>query len=318
MSQALISLLNKVIGNQGKKLTKEDEYVWYCPKCNHYKRKLQINIKSGYFHCWVCEFKGRTLFQMFKKLGASQEQYTELSGYVQHTPQKIESKTQSSTDTPVNLPSEYKPLWEKSNNLVYKHAINYLKKRGIGLGDIIKYSMGYCETGLYKDRIIIPSYDENGRLNFFVGRHIFEGGMKYRNSPTPKDIVGFDLYINWDEPITLCEGPFDAISIKRNAIPLFGTVILEKLEKKIIEKKVKTIYLSLDRDAFSKSITIIENLMNHGVEVKFIDFPDDKDAGDLGFEKMVDLINGTESVKFSDLIRFKMNNGKTKRHLEIF
>ncbi len=81
-------------------------------------------------------------------------------------------------------------------------------------------------------------------LNFFVGRDIFESKMKYRNSPTPKDVVGFELFINWDEPIVLCEGPFDAIAIKRNAIPLFGKTILSNLRRKIIEKKVnKYIYL---------------------------------------------------------------------------
>ena len=75
-----------------------------------------------------------------------------------------------------------------------------------------------------------------------MGFWLFLGKMKYRNCTTTKDIIGFDLFINWDEPIILCEGVFDAMAFKRNAIPLFGKTVMNKLQKKIIEKKVKTIW----------------------------------------------------------------------------
>ena len=69
----------------------------------------------------------------------------------------------------------------------------------------MKYNIGYCESGLFSNRVIIPSYDEDGKLNFFVGRDIYESPMKYKNSSTTKDVVGFELFINWNEPIVLCE-----------------------------------------------------------------------------------------------------------------
>ncbi len=34
--------------------------------------------------------------------------------------------------------------------------------------------------------------------------------------------IPFEIFINWNSPIIRCEGMFDAISIKRNAIPLLG------------------------------------------------------------------------------------------------
>ena len=123
--------------------------------------------------------------------------------------------------------------------------MHYLKKRRIGPKEILRYSIGYCESGIYSNRIIIPSYDSEGTLNFFVGRDFYSSKMKYRNSPTTKDIIGFDLFINWDEPIILCEGVFDAMAFKRNAIPLFGKTVMKTLQKKIIESRVKIIYLAL-------------------------------------------------------------------------
>ena len=67
--------------------------------------------------------------------------------------------------------------------------------------DIKKYKIGYCEDGLYQHRIIIPSYDDDGVLNYFVGRSYMESGMKYKNPNVSKDVVGFDYFIAWSKPI---------------------------------------------------------------------------------------------------------------------
>ena len=109
----------------------------------------------------------------------------------------------------------------------------------------MKHNIGFCDEGQYSNRIIIPSYDSDGQLNFSVGRDFYNSKMKYKNSPTPKDVIGFDLFVNWDEPIILCEGVFDAIAIKRNAIPLFGKTIQSKLEKEIYKQGVKKIVCNL-------------------------------------------------------------------------
>ena len=90
-------------------------------------------------------------------------------------------------------------------------------KRGLRPEDIVKYNIGYCETGEYEDKIIIPSYDDDGKLNFFVGRSFYQSKYKHKNPKVSKDIVGFDLLVNWDIPLVLCEGAFDAIAIRRNS-----------------------------------------------------------------------------------------------------
>ena len=215
----------------------------------------------------------------------------------------------------MELPKEFLSLVYKHPSPVYKNAIYYLSKREITYEDILKYNIGYCDQGLYTNRIIIPSYDEDGQLNFFVGRDIFESKMKYRNSPTSKDVVGFELFINWDEPIVLCEGPFDAIAVKRNAIPLFGKTILSNLKRRIIEKKVKQVYISLDRDAFKDSLKMVEEFMKNDIDVYFVNLPE-KDPSDLGFEKIIPLLKETEKMKFSDLMRYKLN-GKVKKSINI-
>ena len=310
----IVNLLNRVLNSNGTKLKKLDEYMYWSPFISHHKPKLQINVRTQKWHCWVSNVGGRTLFQLLKKVSASNQHFDELRELVGDSP-RYKRKTDTKLKKVVQLPNEYKPLWNGEDSIVKRHALSYLYKRGITDSDILKYNIGYCDEGMYSNRIIIPSYDSDGQLNFFVGRDFYSSKMKYRNCTTTKDIIGFDLFINWDEPIILCEGVFDAMAFKRNAIPLFGKTVMNKLQKKIIEKKVKTIYLALDNDAIKDAIKISDNFINNGVNVKLMKF-EEKDPSEIGFENLLYLINRTEQTKFSDLMRLKLN-GKRKKHMEI-
>ena len=63
-----------------------------------------------------------------------------------------------------------------------KHAYSYLKRRNITTQDILKYNIGYCDYGRYSNMIIIPSYDNNGKLNYFTARSFEKDPyIKYRN-----------------------------------------------------------------------------------------------------------------------------------------
>ena len=311
----IVNLLNRVIGNNGRLLSKANEYMYWSPFVSHHKPKLQINIKTQKWHCWISNQGGHNLFQLFKKLKASKEQFDELADIVGKPRQSLSSNREKVKENIVRLPKEFKPLWKSADSIIKRHALNYLKKRGITMGDIIRYNVGYCEDGVYGNRIIIPSYSSDGELNYFVGRNIYDGGMKYKNPPVSKDVIGFDLFINWDEPIVLCEGVFDAMAIKRNAVPLFGKTIPKSLMKKIYEKKVKKIYILLDSDAVKDSIKITDDLMRNGIDVYFVNLREE-DPSDMGFKKVINLIKETKQTSFSDLMRMKLN-GKTKKYMEI-
>ena len=309
----IVNLLNRVLNTKGTRLKKLNEYMYWSPFVSHHKPKLQINIQSGKWHCWVSNVGGYNLFQLLKKVGASKQHFDELIILVDDIPRYKQNK--DSKKETVQLPKEFKSLWNGGDGIVKRHALSYLYKRGIDDSDILKYNIGYCDDGLYSNRIIIPSYDADGKLNFFVGRDFYNSKMKYRNSPTTKNIIGFDLFINWDEPIILCEGVFDAMAFKRNAIPLFGKNVMSNLQKKIIETKVKVIYLALDNDALEDTIKISEYFINNGIDVRMMKFKE-KDPSEIGFESLLYLINKTTKTKFSDLMRLKLN-GKTKKYMEV-
>ena len=311
----IVTLLNRVIGNNGRLLKKANEYMYWSPFTSHHKPKLQVNIKTGKWHCWISNQGGHNLFQLFKKLNANREQYEELGEIVGKPAYSLSSNSSKVKDKKLSLPKEFKPLWESGSSIIKRHSMVYLNNRNVTRGDIIRYGIGYCEGGTYNNRMIIPSYDCDGELNYFVGRDIYSGWMKYKNPPVSKNVIGFDLFINWDEPIVLCEGVFDAMAIKRNAIPLFGKTVPKLLMKKIYEKRVKSIYILLDRDAMKDSIKMVERFMKNGIDVYFVNL-EEGDPSDVGFEKTINLIKETKQTSFSDLMGMKLN-GKKRKYMEI-
>ena len=301
----IVNLLNRVLKSQGQQLPKENEYMYWSPFVAHHKPKLQVNIKNGKWHCWVSGEGGHNFFQLFKKVGVTQKYYDELrqlsNEFVSynHIP-KIKSKKD------VKLPDEYKPLWIPTDDPIYKNAIYYLRKRKINAREIIRYSIGYCDRGPYSNRIIIPSYDECGKLNYFIARDIFPNSkFKYKNPPMSKDTVCFELFINWNEPIILCEGVFDAITIRNNVIPLLGKFPSKTLVKRLVEKKVKTIYVALDEDAKKDAIKLSKFLMDYGISTYLLDMKG-KDPSELGFIKFWEIVKNTKQSKFSDIIKGRL------------
>ncbi len=177
------------------------------------------------WHCWISDKKGRSIASLFKQLNLPKEKFEQLSRVIESTKYRNVTSTETKTES-IQLPAEYKPLWIPKNTPDYRNAMHYLKNRNVTIFDILKYRIGYCDAGEYSGKIIIPSYDCNGQLNYFVSRAFYKADQqKHKNPKISKDIIGFDLTINWSQPIILCEGSFDAIAIKRNAIPLFGKII---------------------------------------------------------------------------------------------
>ena len=173
--------------------------------------------------------------------------------------------------------------------------------------DILMYSIGYCSSNGYSNRIIIPSYDADGKLNYFIARDMFPNSrMKYKNPPMSKDTVCFEMFINWNEPIVLCEGVFDAIAIRRNVIPLLGKFPSKTLVMRLVEKKVKKIYVALDRDAKKDAIKLSKFLMDYGIETYLLNM-EDKDPSELGFKNFWELLKNTKQSKFSDIIKGRLN-----------
>jgi len=305
INELLVSLVNSVLGI-GKR-TSKGNHSYNCPFCNHHKPKLEVNFtdnKNGDnpWHCWACDKKGRKLRSLFKQIEVSSEYFSQLKKLVKSGYEVEEVKTEEKI---LELPKEYKNIIG-NKNIISKHASVYLKRRNISEDDILKYNIGYCEYGPYADRVVIPSYDSKGKLNYFTSRTFKEDTFQtYKNPDTSRNIIPFEMLINWDLPIILCEGPFDAIAIKRNAIPLLGKNIQSNLMKKLVSSKVKKIYIALDTDAFNQALKFCEELLNEGKEVYLVELPG-KDPSEMGFKEFTKLIQKATPLNQFSLMEKKI------------
>ena len=303
--QSVINILDDVLG-PGTSM-KNDEQAHYCPFCHHHKKKLQINLQSQKWHCWVCDSKGKRIQSLLRRLHVDSRKLKKIfeiygDDYVVYSNNTEDEKVE------LRLPKEFRSLLEepKGINPLFRKVKEYARKRNISEGDIKRYNIGYCDSGHYANRIIIPSYDRDNRLNYFIARSVFdEEKFKYKNPPVSKNVIMFENQINWNEPITLVEGVFDAMAVKRNAIPLLGKFVPKTLNDTIYKKEVKGINILLDEDAQEQALYYTVQYQNQGITTKNIK-PTDKDASDMGFSEVNSKLKESKETEFSDIISQKL------------
>jgi len=301
------------------KNTSKGNVAFHCPFCNHRKRKLEVileadNSKFGYWHCWSCNARGKSVYSLFNQIGNKNpivlnhiyKQEKQYNKYI------VQNNNQKPKVQGLELPSEFIPLHGIKNRTKYVNVIlTYLLNRGITPIDIFRYNIGYCETGRYKHRVIIPNYNANGELNFYLGRYIFnhKNVINYLGPKTDKSkIIGFENLINWKLPIHLIEGQYDAITHKNNSIPLYGKTLNDTLLNKIITEQPKIIHIILDKEAIKHAVKIARKLSINLLNTKiYITLLGDEDPNDLGQKKLQAYINSAKEFNDEFLIKYKIH-----------
>lgn len=280
-----IRILSGILGNSYKS---NDEYLYRCPSCGHHKRKLSVNFSSNVFKCWICDYRGKSIRRIIRRYGNRQQlqewdrmfsgrhDMSEHSRFQLFATEEVEDEK-----TILNLPDDFKTLATANRSRGSIAAYGYLKNRGLTERDILKYKIGYSATGDYAGRIIIPSFDTQGELNYFVARAYDGAWNRYKNPPASRNIVFNDLMIDWDKDVILVEGVFDAIKAD-NSIPILGSSLRDDsiLFKKIVAKDA-CVYIALDKDARKKEEKIIKNLLKHDIETYKIDVSGYDDVGEM-------------------------------------
>jgi len=293
----------------GKFHHSNDECLFYCPKCKHHKRKFSINLEKGAFKCWICDYYGRSLRRLVRKYGdfRTLQKWDKLNGREDITkfddlfPKEIETELLQRID----LPKEFVSLANEDLPLAMMPALNYLENRRITKKDIVRWKIGCCMRGEYNNRVIVPSFDEEGYVNYFVARTFNGAWKKYLNPPVSKDIIFNELYLDFDQELIIVEGIFDAIIAGPNAVPILGSTLREnsKLFQEIV-KNDTPIYVGLDIDAESKSKKIIKDLLNYGIEVYKIDTAGDDDIGSMKKDEFVKRKNEAVLYGSSDYLLY--------------
>jgi len=284
--------IQKIISVLGEPYGTGDELSFSCcnKDCSSHqknKKKLSLNTISGKWHCWVCEISGNSFSSLLRSCGEkgiriSKENLDEFSS-VKENLEKIDVLETKEKIKSIAIPSQFKPIISNQDldSDYFKQALIYLRKRKLSYFDIIKYRIHYNTE---KYQILIPSYDNNGDILLYFIRNIFDSWKEYPSVERTK-IIFNELFIDWQSPIILTEGIFDAFTAGSNAIPLLGSNIKSDhlLFKRIINKKSE-IYIALDPDAKDKMMKISKLFHSHGIKVNVVELQNG-DINELGKEE---------------------------------
>jgi DNA primase len=262
------------------------EILFFCPSCQHHKQKLSVNIHKNAFKCWVCDYRGKNIRRLVRRFGTYSQlsRWDQISGRVDYdkfTEDLFADNKEIEKPQKLKLPDAFESLSNPKLPFTANRAYKYLLSRGIDKYDILRWKMGYCLTGEYRNRIVVPSFDEDGDINYFVSRTFTGDSYKYKNPKASKNIVFNELFVDWDSDLILVEGVFDAV-IAGNSVPVLGSTLRpdSKLIKKIVYHDTP-VYLAFDEDAQKKENQVISMLSKYDVELYKINTSGYDDVGSM-------------------------------------
>ena len=287
--EVLVELLSDVLGKPHQHYESKGQISFDCPVCadekgldhGDGKGNLEINYGKHVYKCWSCgETYGTQgpLGKLFDKFGSKKQKKL----YDLIKPEEL--KQEDIRRPKLRLPEGY-TSFENSNPKFIPHieAMRYLTSRGITDDIIDRYKIGYTATGDYAYRIVVPSYNTENTLNYFVARSFVPKKMKYKNPPVPKDEIIFNEgAVDWKKDVYLCEGVFDSFFLP-NPIVMLGKKMSKLLFETLYNKAEGNIIICTDGDAFKDGVKLYHEL-NGGTlynKIKIIKLPSDKDVCDL-------------------------------------
>jgi hypothetical protein len=244
-----------------------------------HKKKLCLRVDNEFFHCWVCGFRGKGLARFFSRYSP---RYASLASEVFEK----QIKEQSSEPTErITLPTDFHLLADTSSRLDpdIKACRNYVLQRGITEKQMWYFRMGAVSSGSLRRRIIIPSFDLSGDINYFTARSIDESTRKYVNPKVKRsEIIFNEINIDWKEELVLVEGPFDLVKSVYNSACLLGSTLTQhhELFRSIVRNKTPVV-LALDPDAKLKTQKIASLLSSFDIQVKTLDISPYEDVGEM-------------------------------------
>lgn len=290
----IVELLIDVLGEYKFHNDRSGQISFDCPVCSYEikeldhldgKGNLEVNYIQGVYKCWACSETHGThgsLHKLIRKYG-NRRQLKKFELLMPDEEFEIKKKNYQK----VKLPKDFIPFNKIENGLKlthhYKYAINYLKKRNVTDEMINKFNIGFCYTGDYANRIIIPSYDMDGCVNYFTARsYESRTKLKYKNPEAEKEAIIFNEYlIDWTKPVRLVEGPFDHIFVE-NSIPMLGKKLSTLLFEKLYNNATKIIIV-LDGDAYQDAERLYYKLNGGKLfgKIWITKLPVEKDIADL-------------------------------------
>ena len=287
--EVLVELLTDFLGRPHQHYESKGQISFDCPVCAEEKGlesgdgkgNLEINYSKHVYKCWACGETHGTHGPLGKLFdGYATKQQKKVYNLI-----KPEELKQEDIKRPkLRLPEGYMTFKDSNPRFIpHIEAYKYLQSRGITDELIEKYKIGYTVKGDFAYRIIVPSYNTEGVLNYYVARSWAPKKMKYKNPSVPKDEIIFNEgLIDWEKDVYLVEGAFDGFFLE-NSIVMLGKKMSKLLFENLYNRANGNIIICTDGDAWTDGIRLYHELNGGRLynKIKIVKLPKDKDICDL-------------------------------------
>lgn len=274
---SLVEFIESVFGSGH--LSRNNNFDVRCPVCaplDPNKKKLSILLPETRVHCWVCGYKSRTIAPLVKKYGTQTQllKYKEMFDVSIDKNELVTGEREAPQD--VVLPKDFKLLTLAPEcDPDVKAVWRYIFSRGLDERDAWYYKFGVSNEHRWRRRVIMPSFDASGKLNYFTARAVDPGRRpKYDNPDVDKNPIVFnEINVSWNKRLVLVEGPFDLVKCPENSVALLGSDLDERHEllNKIVLNNTP-VALALDGDMWAgKTPKIVKKLTEYDVDVVVVD-----------------------------------------------
>jgi DNA primase len=207
---------------------------------------------------------------------------------------------------------------------LYDKAIaNQFKEDLLFSSGLVKHKEDGKKFDAYRGRVIFPIHNINGKVIAFAGRYLKKepNSPKYVNSPETllyhKSNELYGLYyaktaIRQQDSVYLVEGYTDVISMHQsgveNVVASSGTSLTEG-QIRLIKRFTENVTVLFDGDAagIKASIRGIDMLLEQGLNVRVLTFPDGDDPDSYSQKVGSDEFKTYLETKRQDFIVFKVN-----------
>lgn len=296
-------------GKLSRGSTNIDIWCPFCAPSDHGKKKLSIRLSDDANHCWTCDWKARTLAPLIKKHGSRED----FLAYCQ----KFNVSTKINVDECVSkprLPDDFKLINNASLRDPDVNAVrNHLKfVRNMSDDDVWYYKIGVSDQPRWRRRAIVPSFDANGELNYYVARAVDAQRIPRYDNPDAekKDIIFNELNIDWKSRLTLVEGVFDMVKSNNNTVPLLGSTLNEEslLFNRIISNNTP-VAIALDPDMrLTKMPKLMKKLKEYDIDTYVVDVRPYEDPGKMTKEQFQSCLDTAKRMSWKDTYMIKLES----------
>lgn len=224
---------------------------------------------SGFYMCFKCGTKGR--------LRNPPDWFPMEIDYAEHLDEQ---------DKYFDPPDDFIHL---SHGEGATHPFYYAARKHLYDRDLIDSNLwadaciGVCMRGLYRNRIVVPVRDVEGRWLGWSSRDITGKQMpKYRYPPDmQRGSMLYEQHLLHEDtgaPLLVVEGVFDALPYFGHAVATLGKPSDDHME--LLADTDRRLAICMDGDAWELGESVAFRLRLAGVEAGFIRLPPKKDPGD--------------------------------------